>query len=211
MMSNSSIKLWILIVCVTFSFVKNEGLQPGLRIAIKDSAIKSFIEYFIPKLLNNITSVKLNDIELFKEIDYIGNIKASFNNLKLKINKFQSNSFRVLFNNNNTYSILVNDLGCNIEFDYKFSSEYYNNEGSGNAGFNNLSFILENNLFALENKHSISRFNRSSQGPGTNIDKFDLLSMNVNVTFNNNQPLENFLLFMVDNINQIFQKELKGN
>lgn len=204
-------KVYVLTIFLALSALTKAELQPGLRLAIKDSALKSFLDYFVPKILKNFTTVPLNDTEISTNLDYVGDIKISFTNLRLEISAIKPEQINVLFHDNNTLSVFVNEMGSSIEFEYAFESKYYNSKGHGNAGFSNLSFILQNNLFALENQYSKTAYNHTALGPGTNIKKFVLTSLNVDVKFDNDLPLERFIVFLVDNINQIFKKQLKGN
>jgi hypothetical protein len=209
-MSSTKLKVIGLILISLMSLILATEVQPGLRVAINDRAIFAFEEHFIPLLLKNLTNIPLNDSELSTHIDFLGTIKVSLQNMKIILGNIDPSQIQVLFNNNNTISVILNDLSMNFDFDYKISTNFYNNKGKGNAGFKNLSFIIENRLFAIDNENSRRLYNRTVLGPGINIENLYLTSLVIDVKFDNNQPIESLISFLVDNVNQIFQQQIKG-
>lgn len=197
------------IIMFVACFVKSDEIQPGLRMAIRDSAIQSFEEYFLPQLFNNFSGIPLPDNIWSTHVDFLGNITVVLTSLNFKFDKINPNQIKVAFNNNNTISVFVNNLQSNINFDYVIKSNFYNNKGHGNAGFKNLSFILQNKVFAIPNKR-LSTLNQTILGPGLNIDNVLLNSINVEINFDNTQPLEYLIIYLVNNLQPLFIQQVKS-
>jgi hypothetical protein len=209
-MSSTKSKVFSLILISFISLILASEVQPGLRVAVNDRAIFAFEEHFIPQLLKNLSNIPLNDTELSTHIDFLGTIKVSLQKMKIILGNIDPSQIQVLFNNNNSISVILNELSMNLEFDYTISTNFYNNKGKGTAGLKNLSFILENKLFAIDNENSRRLYNRTVLGPAINIENLYLTSLVIDVKFDNNQPIESLISFLVDNLNQIFQKQIKG-
>jgi len=136
-------------------------------------------------------------------------MKLALTNATLTVTNINSSQISVTFNNDNTLAVSVKDVSLNVGFDYVITTNFYNNAGRGSAGISSLAFTMENSLFALENKLTKEKYGRITYGPGINVNKLVVNSMQINVAFNNTQPLESLIAFLVDNVNQIFQKQIK--
>ena len=204
------LKFFVILSLILFATItRSDEIQPGLRVAVRDSTIKTFETYLLPIIYNNISTIKLNDTDFSVHVDFLGEINLSFKNLFFHIKKnLTPEQIQVVFNNNNTFSVIVNDLETNIEFDYSIKTNFYNNQGKGNATFSNLSMIMKNYLFAIVNKRAKTEHNLTSLAPAFNIYKLDLNSLSVIVNFNNKQPLENLIVYFLDNFNSFFVEQI---
>ena len=201
-MTNKLLFIIVLIQTYILNFIHSaDSPQPLLRFSLKDKIIKDFEHFFLPTLLKNMTNLKINDTSISQHIDFIGWIYLDLTNIVFNIGDIKPEQINVIFNDNSTFSTIVDSLKANLTFDYNFRTNFLNSAGSGVGKLNELSLTMINKLFRLQNKR-----NNTLYGPGLAVDQFVFDHFNLEMTFTKDTPLEKFIVYLVQNLNQMLQR-----
>jgi len=177
MVKNSIFALFIIQLFI-INFAVADSVQPLLRLSLQDKMISDFENHFLPIFLKNMTNIKINDTSISQHIDFIGNIYLDLTQMVFNLGEITPEQIRIVFNNNSTFSSILEGITANITFDYDFRTNFLNSKGTGKGVLNNLSLNMINKVFRLQNLK-----NKTLYGPGLAVDQFVFDNFNLTMSF----------------------------